>query len=140
MMRLHLGYPDGKAERDLLRGRDRREMLAETDAIMSAGDLSYLQHRVDGITVADALLDYLQDLLQYSRNGAEFRDGLSPRAGLAILRCARAWALMHGRDHVLPEDIQTVLPSVIGHRLTAAGEEAQPRDAARHLLDRVPVP
>lgn len=140
MMRLHLGYPDGKAERDLLRGRDRRELLAEAEPVMTPAELTVLQQRVDTVTVADPLLDYLQDLLQYSRTSADFRDGLSPRAGLAILHCARAWALIHGRDHVLPEDIQAVLPSVIGHRLNGRGDEKVTRDPARHILSQVPIP
>lgn len=141
-MRLQLGYPGNAAERELLKGRDRRELLAETKALLSATDLRSLQQEVNKVHVADALLDYLQNLLDYSRSCGEYSSGLSPRAGLAALHCARAWALLHGHDHVLPEDIQAVLPSVIGHRLQS--EQGTSTDnsvtAAENLIARVPVP
>jgi len=142
MMRLHLGYPDNHAERELLRGRDRRDMLAEIEAVLSPEELVAIQQQVPAITVADALLDYLQDLLEFSRNSAEFNSGLSPRAGLAVLRCAQSWSLLHGRGHVLPEDIQAVLPSVIGHRLVHNGrtDTDSPASAAELLIKQVPVP
>ena len=142
MMRLRLGYPDNRAERDLLKGRDRREMLAETVSAMTSADLETLQCQVAGIHISDALLDYLQDLLEFSRVSAEYFSGLSPRAGLAILRCAQAWALMHRRGHVLPEDVQAVLPSVIGHRLTAheGQSDLTGTAAADRLIRQVPVP
>ncbi len=142
MMRLHLGYPDTQAERELLKGQDRREMLTTLAAVMTPEGLLQLQQQVPAIIVADALLDYLQDLLEFSRISSDFNGGLSPRAGLAILRSAQAWALVHGRDHVLPEDVQAVLPSVIAHRLTltdqnkAAGQYA----VADLLIRQVPVP
>jgi MoxR-like ATPase len=142
MMRLHLGYPDTQAERELLKGQDRREMLTTLSAVMTPEGLLQLQQQVPAITVSDALLDYLQDLLEFSRVSSDFNGGLSPRAGLAILRSAQAWALVHGRDHVLPEDVQAVLPSVIAHRLTltdqnkAAGQYA----VADLLIRQVPVP
>ena len=95
MMRLHLGYPDNKAERELLKGRDRRELLAETLPVMSAEQLIQIQSRVETVHVSDALLDYLQDLLEFSRLSSEFNGGLSPRSGLAMLHCSQAWALLH---------------------------------------------
>jgi MoxR-like ATPase len=142
MMRLHLGYPGASAERELLKGRDRREMLAETDTVLGAGKLMDLQLQVPSITVSDALLDYLQDLLEFSRVSADFNGGLSPRAGLAILRCAQSWALLHGRSHVLPEDIQAVLPSVVSHRLSLAEQKsgATPHSVAHLLIKQVPIP
>jgi MoxR-like ATPase len=142
MMCVHLGYPDNAAERELLRGRDRRELLAELRPVLDAARLRELQGRVDTVIVADALLDYLQDLLSCSRTAPEFSGGLSPRAGLAIRRAAQAWALLHGRGHVLPEDVQAIAPGVIGHRLVLSGDmdpDAQ-LDAAQRLLRRVPVP
>ncbi len=142
MMRLHLGYPDNHAERELLRGRDRRDMLTEIEAVLSPEELVAIQQQVSTVTVADALLDYLQDLLEFSRTSAEFRNGLSPRAGLAVLRCAQAWSLLHGRAHVLPEDIQAVLPGVIGHRLVHNSQldTASPALVADLLIKQVPVP
>jgi MoxR-like ATPase len=142
MMRLELGYPDAQAERELLRGRDRRDLLAETSAVMTAEELELLQRQVDAVHVADALLDYLQDLLAFTRVSADFSGGLSPRAGLAVLRCARSWALMHGRRMVVPEDVQAVLPGVVGHRLAVTGDRrgATAAAAVEQMLRQVPVP
>ena len=101
--------------------------------------LQALQAEVGRVHAADALLDYLQALLVFSRHSPHFAHGLSPRAGLSLLHSARAWALMAGRDHVLPEDLQMVLPHVVGHRLQAAeaGGDAQRLVA---LLQAVPIP
>ncbi len=142
MMRVHLGYPDTKAERELLKGRDRREMLTEIAAVLTPDRLLKLQQQAPLITVSDALLDYLQDLLEFSRVSSDFNGGLSPRAGLAIMRCAQAWSLLHGRTHVLPEDIQAVLPSVISHRLSLTDQKfaSTPHAAAHLLIKQVPVP
>ena len=141
-MRLQLGFPDNRAERELLKGRDRRELLAETVAVMSCAELENLQRQVSGIHVSDALLDYLQDLLEFSRAPGHFRNGLSPRAGLAILRSTQSWALMHRRAHALPEDIQSVLPSVIGHRLISHEDQEELGGTApvERLIRQVPIP
>jgi len=142
MMCVHLGYPDNAAERELLRGRDRRELLAELQPIMNSAQLHRQQVEVDTVIVSDALLDYLQNLLEFSRVAPDFSGGLSPRAGLAIRRAAQAWALLHGRRHVLPEDVQAVAPGVIGHRLVLAQNmdaKAQ-QDVAQRLLQQVPIP
>lgn len=139
MMCLKLGYPDSGAERELLRGRDRRELLAETTALVSASELQQAQAQVRSVYVADALLDYLQKLLEFSRLSATYGSGLSPRAGLAILHCAQAWALLHGAEQVLPEDIQAVLASVIGHRLKGA-QDADGESLAQSLIEQVPIP
>lgn len=117
LMRVSLGYPDSAAERTLLKGRDRRELLGDMGPVLEPAQLLAMQKHVERIHVASALLDYLQDILEYSRRSPDFVSGLSPRAGLAILRSARAWAMQHGRAHVLPEDVQVVLPPVIAHRL-----------------------
>ena len=142
MMRLHLGYPENDAERELLKGRDRREILSEIDTVLKPERLIAFQRQATGITVSDALLDYLQDILQHSRLSTDFSGGLSPRAGLAILRCSQAWALLHGRNHVIPEDIQAVLPSVVSHRLTLRnGKSAgSPHDVSDLLIKQVPIP
>ena len=145
-MRIKLGYPDNAAERELLKGSDRRALLKSITAIIDSEQISQMQQQAESIHVSDPLLDYLQDLLDYSRRSADYVNGLSPRAGLAILRCARAWALMHGHPQVLPEDIQQVLPSIIAHRLTRIHEngqengQANQQDNAAHLIKQVPIP
>lgn len=141
LMSLSLGYPDQAAERQLLAGQDRREMLKTLKPGINTQQLADIQGAVDNIHVAEALLDYLQALLAFSRQAPEFSAGLSPRAGLALLHSARAWALMAGRDHVIPEDVQTVLPHVVNHRLQCAND-ATGADA-RALIDKlcsVPIP
>ena len=120
LLRIELGYPDAEAERALLAGRARRELLAELQPVLSPELLVQAQELVRTVTVSPALLDYIQALLEYSRRSPRFLTGLSPRAGLALLAAARAWALLAGRDFVLPEDVQTVLPHVVGHRLQQA--------------------
>ena len=141
-MRLQLGYPDNKAERELLKGRDRRELLTAGTAVMSPEELQDLQRQVSTVHVSDALLNYLQDLLAFSRMSADYQHGLSPRAGLAVLHCARAWALLHGHRQVLPEHIQAVLPGVIGHRLLMSEQHGNmpPQAAVQALVSQVPIP
>jgi MoxR-like ATPase len=142
LMSIELGYPDGEAERELLKGADRRELLGGVAPLLSTGQLLVLQGEVDSVHTAEALLDYLQAILDFSRRSAHYQHGLSPRAGLAMLHGARAWALLEGRDMVLPEDLQAVLPAVIGHRLQPAGDQTGPlasAERARLLLESVPV-
>jgi len=141
LMRLTMGYPDKSAERDLLAGRDRRVMTSELPSVLKPEQLAQIQNLVGKVHVADALLDYIQDLLEFSRAGGEFSIGLSPRGGLALLHAAQAWALLHGRSHVLPEDVQAVLPTVAGHRLQGRGDAsgAAPEALAAKLLE-VPIP
>ncbi len=142
LMRLSLGYPSAAAERALLQGVERRQLIEQLQPALDPAALVTLQHQVEQIHVAEPLLDYLQALLHHSRHSAHFAAGLSPRAGLALLRAARAWALLHDRDHVAPEDIQAVLPGVAGHRLRAGGDQvdAGPEQLARTLLDEVAIP
>jgi MoxR-like ATPase len=141
LMRLELGFPDPDSERALLQGRDRRDLLAELSPVMTPQELLALQRRVPELHVSEALIDYLQALLAETRKIGRYVTGLSPRAGLALLRSAQAWALLDGRDYVLPEDVQTVLPPIVGHRLRLADE--QPTGAtqlAEQLLHDVPIP
>ena len=141
LMRVELGYPDAAAERALLKGRDRREMTTTLAPCMQPEMLLAVQREVGDVHVADALLDYVQALLAASRSSPEFASGLSPRAGLGLLHAAQAWACLHGRGHVLPEDVQVVAPSVIGHRLRLAdGGEVDAAQMAARLVERVPVP
>jgi MoxR-like ATPase len=140
LMRIHLGYPDTNAERALLSGVDRRRVLQDLAPVLSSSLLSRLQTAVNRVHAAPALLDYLQALLAASRQSPEIAVGLSPRAGLGLLHAARAWALMDGRDHLLPDDIQAILLPVVSHRLRAADEgQTRSETLARQLLD-VPVP
>jgi MoxR-like ATPase len=142
-MRLQLGYPDSNAERELLKGRNRRELLTEINPVMTPEQLQLIQAEAENVVIADALLDYLQALLEFSRVCTDYTTGLSPRAGLAILHSARAWALLDGRHHVLPEDIKAVLPSVVNHRLQHAREHAgtgAAQSAALALIEQVPIP
>lgn len=124
LMRIELGYPDPDAERELLRGGDRRKTLGLLDAITDLETLAALQLAVDEVRVSDPLLEYVQRIVGYSRRGKEFAFGLSPRGALALLHSARAWALIHDRSHVVPEDVQAVLPSVVEHRVRAAADYA----------------
>lgn len=142
LMRVALGYPDAAAERALLAGSDRRELLATLPTRIKPVDLAALQTQARGVHASNALLDYIQALIAHTRHSPDFAGGLSPRAAIAVLGAARAWALMEGRDHVLPEDVQTVLPGVVGHRLHLAGEvaHASGADVAGHLLAAVAIP
>jgi MoxR-like ATPase len=140
LMRMSLGYPGRDAERELLNSEDRRDALSRIDAAATVDVLLDLQQRAADIHAADALLDYVQDLLDYTRQGPMFVNGLSPRAGLSLLRAAKAWALIGGRGHVLPEDVQAVLPSVVVHRLRTAEDQHDYHLIAQTLLEAVPVP
>ena len=123
LMCISLGYPDRAAERQLLEGEARRDMLRNLPPVARPADLQAAQQTIKRIFVSSALLDYVQALLAHSRATGKYAEGLSPRAGLALLSAARAWAWIDGRDHVIPEDIQNVLPPVAGHRLHTASRE-----------------
>ena len=140
LMRIRLGYPDAEAERMLLNGGDRRQILHDLAPIISPPQLARLQAAVDGIHTSAPVLDYLQAILNASRHSPDIALGLSPRAGLAMLHAARAWAMMAGRDHVLPDDVQTVLPTVVSHRLRPANEGQTPGEVLAEQLLQVPVP
>jgi MoxR-like ATPase len=142
LMRIELGYPDNNAERELLKGKNRKDLLEEVEPALSTEELIQLQKQLDIVHVSDALLDYLQSLLEYSRSSGNYVHGLSPRAGIAILNAAKAWALINSHQHVLPEDIQAVLPSVIGHRLHFVydNDDKQTLQAAEHLIQHVAIP
>jgi MoxR-like ATPase len=140
LMRIELGYPDHNAERALLSGTDRRDLLAGLEACMAPGELVELQGNAQRVHVAPALLDYVQAIVEYTRRTPEFAAGLSPRAALALVHSARAWALIEGRDKVIPEDVQAVLPGVAGHRLRPAHDAARRVDTIGLLLSAVPIP
>src|SRR5512134_1531222 len=140
LMRIELGYPDRAAERALLSGTDRRDLLASLPACMAPGELVELQGNAQRVHVAPALLDYVQAIVDYTRRSPDFAAGLSPRAALALVHSARAWALIEGRDKVIPEDVQAVLPGVAGHRLRPAHDAAQGIDLQSMLVSAVPIP
>ncbi len=141
LMRLDLGYPDRAAERALLTGGDQREKLVTLAAELAPADIAPLQREVSRIHAADPLIDYVQALVEATRRDAAFVHGLSPRAALALLQAARAWAYLAGRDMVLPEDIQAVFPSVARHRLRLAqgNAHAAAEDIAA-LIERIALP
>jgi len=142
LMRIELGYPDAQAERALLNGSDRRDLLGNLKPHLDARQLADLQRQVQRIHASPALLDYLQALVNHTRTSPDFEHGLSPRAALAMLHAARAWAFMDGRDHIIPEDLQSILPAVISHRLNPAGGPgtASRDDLAATLLEQVSIP
>ncbi|MDO8346922.1 MAG: MoxR family ATPase [Rugosibacter sp.] len=138
LMRIKMGYPDEEAERGLLSGVDRREIIAKLTPKMDSAELLALQLRARAVFVSPALLDYVQAILRHTREEARYTHGLSPRAGLALLSAARAWALIDGRDSVIPEDVQTVLPGVVSHRLQTTGENQH--TLAHDLIEAVAIP
>jgi MoxR-like ATPase len=137
LMRIELGYPDYRAERELLQGQSRHSLIANLPVQLPAEQLQALQQAVTEVYASPALLDYCQALINYTRESPDYRYGLSPRAGLALLRASKAWALMDGRDAVIPEDIQAVLAAVAGHRLQAG--ETNSEAIVAPLLAKVPV-
>lgn len=139
LMRISIGYPDAQAERELLGGEDRRDLLAHLRPQLDGQQLLTLQHQVEQVYCSDALLDYVQALLQFSRDSGLWLQGLSPRAGLGLLRAARAWALLDERQQVIPEDVQAVLASVAGHRLLSSDGQA-PEQSVQLLIEGVPIP
>lgn len=120
LLRVELGYPDRAAERALLESGGRRDALPALAACLAPEQIVPLQQAAGGVHVAPALLDYVQALVEATRTSPRFVHGLSPRAALALLAVARAWAFLAGRRMVMPEDVQAVLPSVACHRLQLA--------------------
>jgi MoxR-like ATPase len=139
LLRLALGYPNEAAERALLAGADRRDLIAQAMPLLGAADVIALRAAVAGVHASDALLRYVQALLQRSRTHPGVRVGLSPRAGIALLRAARAYALLLGRGHALPEDVQALFGAVAAHRLMPDGDAGDPAALAKAILHTVPV-
>jgi MoxR-like ATPase len=134
LMCIELGYPDPKAERALLAGQDRRDMVQKLEPVMGPADLLAAQRAVRAIRCGEPILDYLQNLLTFSRRSPVLAEGLSPRAGLALMQAARAWAMLDGRNHVLPDDVQAVITAVAGHRLRPAKGSAGSHRARAELV------
>jgi MoxR-like ATPase len=141
LMRIDLGYPDRLAEKQLLKQGETRSTLASLQPMLTTEDVLRLQTQVAGVHVSDALLDYVQDLLDFTRNSSVFYVGLSPRAGLNLLMAAKSRAFLDARDYALPEDLQGVMPWVIGHRLRSRDEGLEfSRERLMEILMEVPVP
>ena len=141
LMRISLGYPDRAAERELLTGADRREMVERLPGLLTQHELLELQQQVLTVHTAGPLLDYVQDLIAATRSGRWFVQGLSPRAGLGVLRAAKAQALLNGRDYVAPDDVQAILPQTTAHRLTPVGDAGRgPIEQVRAMIEAIPLP
>lgn len=138
LMRLELGYPDHQAERALLSGQNRHDMINRLSAQLPPGQLLAIQQAIDHVHASPALLDYLQAILSFTRESSDYSSGLSPRAGLALLTAAKAWAFMHERNAVIPEDVQTVLPAVAAHRLRTGQTNANA--VISPILSKVAIP
>ena len=141
LMRIELGYPDRASEKKILQGEGAQKALAAMDSCMMQDDVADIQGRIETIHTSDAFIEYLQDLIHYSRTSPRFHIGLSPRAGLALLRASRSWAYLHGRDYTVPEDLQQILPWVAGHRLRSRSDGMEiPRKKLMEIFSEVPVP
>ena len=140
-MRISLGYPDRAAERELLRGADRRDMVDNLQAVLAPHELLELQQQVNQVHAAEPLLNYLQDLMAATRSGRWFLQGLSPRAGIAVMRAAKAQAFLNHRDYVAPDDIAAVLPQTAAHRLIPVSDAGRGAlEQVRAMLAAVPLP
>ena len=140
-MRISLGYPDRQAERELLRGADRRDMVDNLQAVLTPHELLELQQQVSQVHAAEPLLNYLQDLMDATRSGRWFLQGLSPRAGIAVMRAAKAQAFLNHRDYVAPDDIASVLPQTAAHRLIPVSDACRGAlEQVRAMLAAVPLP
>ena len=139
LLRLTLGYPNAESERALLAGSDRRELIAQAEPLLSSSDVLALRIAVNEVHASGALVDYVQALMARSRQHPGVRVGLSPRAGIALLRAARAYALLLGRHHVLPEDVQALFSAVAAHRLVAEAEASSTQALAKSILHAVAV-
>jgi MoxR-like ATPase len=140
LMRISLGYPDRQAERQLLAGGDRRDMVTQLQPLLAADELQQLQLAVQQVHVAGPLLDYVQDLIAATRSGRWFLQGLSPRAGIALVRAAQAQALICGRDYVAPDDVQAILPQTVAHRLIPVGDAGRGAvEQVRAMVEAVPL-
>ena len=142
LMRIEIGYPGHDAERALLQGSERRDIITTLQPCLAPEDLQAVQASVRSVHASPALVDYIQALVEHTRRSPDYITGLSPRAALALLNCGRAWALLEGRDKVVPEDVQAVLPGVAGHRLRPVhdGVRRSSMDTSENLISAVPIP
>jgi len=141
VMRIGLGYPDKQAERQLLEGEDRKMIINNMNAVFNREQIFSAQQLAASLHVSPAILDYIQDILAFSRVSSAFEMGLSPRGGLALLHAAKAYAHIEGEKYVLPEHVQAVLPAVVNHRIPVQldSNATQLRSAAEHIMESVSV-
>jgi MoxR-like ATPase len=139
LMRISLGYPSQSSERLLFEGADPRARIREFDPVITLEELITLQTTAKQVTASGALLDYVQRLVAFTRNDALFTQGLSTRGALSLLRAAKAWAIIQGRDYLVPEDVQAIVPSVVGHRVKGSGHSQDGQQLVKHLIDNVNV-
>ena len=140
LMQITLGYPLPAEERQLLANGDRRDLVDQLESTLSVDALLNLQNSVTSVHISDALLDYVQAIVAHTRESGMFRAGLSPRGAIALVRASQSWAMMSGHNGVYPEDVQAVLPSVVGHRLEPAQDtEMQSAGIGESILEAVPV-
>lgn len=137
LMRVSLGYPDPAAEREVIRGKDRRALLEELKPVITAQDILSLRLKVSNVFISNSVLDYIQRLVHYTRVSAGLAYGVSPRGTLGLVRAAQAWAFIHNRDHVLPEDVQAVLAAVIEHRLRGDSMNPMPGGGAASVIQKL---
>jgi len=141
LMRIDLGYPDRMAEKKLLQSENVRNLLTDMSACILSENVLEIQQEIGAVHISDALLNYVQDILEFTRTSTYFHIGLSPRAGMAITQAARSWAYIDGRDYVLPEDVQKIMPWVVGHRVRSKEDiEEIPRPRLIKILSEVPIP
>lgn len=141
LMRIDLGYPERAAEKELLKTGGTQDLVLDMSACDLQQSVVKIQEAIEAVHVSDAFLDYLQDIVAFTRTSPHFHVGLSPRAGIALLRAVRSWAYIQGRDFVLPEDLQTILPWVAGHRLRSAEDLSEmTRERLQNLFLEVPIP
>lgn len=138
LMRISIGYPDAQSEMELFTGIDRRAMANELESLIELEQLTALQQQVNQIHASQTVLEYIQRIIHFTRYEGGYSYGLSPRGGLGLLRAAKAWALMHGREHLIPEDVQAVLPSVLDHRLADAANQSG-HGVSAQILQQVAV-
>ena len=141
LRRVELGYPDRKAEKQILQGKGAHDALENMDACMERTDVRRIQKKINQVHTSDTFIEYVREILHFSRTSPHFHMGLSPRAGLAMTRAACAWAWLHGRDYAMPEDLQQVLPWVVGHRLRSGQDRTEiPRKQLMEIFAAIPVP
>lgn len=141
LIRIELGYPDRSAEKKLLRGGGTQKIVKKLKPVLSAEQIIMYQQMVSQVHVSGTLVEYVQSILDFTRNAPEYHIGLSPRAGLYLLQAARSWAFINGRGFVLPEDVQQVMPHVVSHRLRQADDMGEiPKDEIAEKLLSLPIP
>jgi len=141
LMRIHIGYPDKSAERQLLEGEDRRDIIKDISPVFNHQQLQQCQQLVSNMHVSPAIVDYIQDILTFSRQSGAFEFGLSPRGGLALMSAAKAYAFICNEKFVLPEHVQAILPAVVNHRLPIHIDIADKAltGAAEYILESVSI-